>query len=179
MNSLTRSIYFTMIFIKCFGKTCVLENKYKTEMNNEDFGKVMTGPPSHGDYVFCFDKDFQVVLSGGLCKTIKQGYGKFVWGDSNNNDIYLLYEKLLLFHNTVKCGSFYTQYYIVGFMGGCMVSTNNISIIETLKPMLSSWSVFEDNSNYIQMSSTGLSKPSFICLFGITIIVYFIKNEFY
>lgn len=170
MNSYLRTIYIIITFIKCFGDKCVLEDKYKTELDNQDFGKVMTGPPSHGDYVFCFPEDFQIVLSGGLCKTIKQGYGKFVWGDANNNDIFVIYDKLLFFRDTVKCGSFYTQYYIVGFIGGCMISISDIRMIEEIKPMISSWTIFEENSNYVQTSSTSILEPSFGYFFGSTII---------
>lgn len=179
-----------MVFTKCFvcsfkdtlEDTCSFKDTLEdiSEDISKDIGKVMTGPPSHGDYVFCFDKDVQIVLSGGLCKTIKQGYGKFVWGYTNNNDISVLYDKLLLFHDAVKCGSFYKKYYIVGVIDGCMVSINNIGMTERLKQvMVSSWTIFDENNN-IQTSSTYILEPSFICLFIITVKgLVGIKNEFY
>ena len=128
---------------------------------DDDFGMVKTGPPSHGDYVICWADNVQTVLSGGLCKTNKIGSGKSSWGLVNSKDVKNFYISLLEMRNPVECEKFYDQYYLVGVVGGCMVSTSNISAIEVLKPiMIGSWTVVDENSNQFVSSACNNASPS-------------------
>lgn len=55
---------------------------------------LVTGPPSHGDFVFCWPGDLQIVVSGGLCSTKKVSYGRFSWGRVQNEAVFLVVERL-------------------------------------------------------------------------------------
>ena len=126
----------------------------------ETSGVIMTGSPSHGDYVFCWDGDIQIVLSGGLCNTEKIGTDPSAWGNSNSKDIYTLYGKILSHQIPITCGEYYNKYYIIATCGGCMISTNNKEIVKTVVDLIpNSWSIMNREKNTI-ISNTGLSiKP--------------------
>lgn len=124
-------------------------------------GKVMTGPPSHGDYVLCWEKNEQVVLSGGLCKSSKYEKGVHGWGYVGNGDVIFLYEKLIDYKPTSVCESFRNQYYLVGVIDGCMVSTSNESTITELIPLINkTWAVIQDDSQSFIPSSSKKDLPS-------------------
>lgn len=73
-----------------------------TDPTDDDFGRVKTGPPSHGDYVICWEDNVQAVLSGGLCKTSKIGSGKSSWGLVSSKDVKNFYISLLEMRNPVE-----------------------------------------------------------------------------
>lgn len=126
----------------------------------ETSGVIMTGPPSHGEYVFCWDGNIQIVLSGGLCNTEKIGIDPSAWGNSNSKDIYTMYGKILSHQIPITCGDYYNKYYIIATRGGCMISTNNKETIKTIVDLIpSNWAIMDIEKNTI-ISNTGLStKP--------------------
>ena len=114
---------------------------------------VMTGPPSHGDYIICWSGNIQVVLSGGLCSTTKKSVGKKSWGFVNNNEIKSVYDKLLEYKRPVDCGGLYDKYYMIGVSDGCMISTSNTTVIEKIKSMISdSWDI---DNKLVKSSAVG------------------------
>jgi hypothetical protein len=76
---------------------------------DDDFGMVKTGPPSHGDYVICWEDNVQTVLSGGLCKTSKIDIGKSNWGLVISKDVKNFYISLLEMRNPDEREKFYDQ----------------------------------------------------------------------
>lgn len=88
-------------------------------------GKIMTGPPSHGDYVLCWKNNEQVVISGGLCncKTKKESHTSLI-------------NKLINYKSLSVCDSYRDQYYFVGVIDGYMISTSNETTITELMELL-------------------------------------------
>jgi hypothetical protein len=126
----------------------------------ETYGVVMTGSPSHGDYVFCWDGNIQIVLSGGLCNTEKIGIGKFTRESVNNNDIITMYEKILSHKIPIKCGDYFRQYYIVATKSGCMLSTSDKETSKNLHYFIpTNWDIMNKEKNTIIFNAGLLTKP--------------------
>lgn len=119
-------------------------------------GFIMTGRPVHGDFVFCIGEDFQVVISGGLCNTKKNDYGKRAWGNVNNDVVLEVYEKInnLKFNSEVndnaRCSEYNDKYYVIAMSGGCMISVNDITKNDIIMTMLSDkWNTIDLNTGMI------------------------------
>lgn len=133
---------------------------------------VLTGPPKHGDMVYCWEQNTQIVLSGGVCHThLKRARSnaRTSYGDTSNIDVQNITKSIISLHPTVECGEFHQRYYPVGMAGGCMISTNKLSIVEEIRPHLTGhW----NNLNFDNYPSSSNHKKLYQNIFTTVITLF-------
>lgn len=98
--------------------------------------QIITGQPSHGDFIICWQNNTQIVLSGSPCRSHRRGEGHSSISQLDNKDVQDLYEKLLSYKKLTKCENLYSSYYVVAITGTCMMSSSHLSIIDELEELI-------------------------------------------